>query len=149
MPQGAAAINERFRASPYDPAQWHANGELAVAGVLIHLFDRWEEHDHCYSGEDRPCYHHYKADVQGRPHLSCSLIYAQQRSDHHPQIAIPTYGGEAGVILRPGPTSRIECGSEHDTGLAPRAACPQHIKETAHTPDSHMARMLHRARARV
>ena len=36
-----ANINARFRRPPY--VKWAANGALADAGVLVHVFDGWEE----------------------------------------------------------------------------------------------------------
>ena len=74
-------INERFRRPPYEEALWHTQdeGALADAGVLIHLFDEWEEH-----ADGR--YHYWHADEFMRPDLSCSLIWAGQRAEQSPGI---------------------------------------------------------------
>ena len=88
-----AAINARFRRSPYIP--WPDSGAPADAALLIHVFDDWEEHD---SG----VYHNWRADLRQRPQLSASIIWADQRALTYPQIGIPIFNNYAadGVILR-------------------------------------------------
>ena len=116
-------VNGRFHRSPYEEGLWHTleEGALADAGVLIHLFDRWEEH-----ADGR--YHYWHADESLRPDLSCSLIWAGQRAQEHPRISIPVYNGAhlEGVVLRPGPSTKIRCGTATDTGGGEcKSLCPQ------------------------
>ena len=59
----AAKINARFRRSPHN-SHWLSDGSLVDAAVLIHIFDNWEQHDQCWPGESRPCFHHWIADVR-------------------------------------------------------------------------------------
>jgi len=115
-------INERFRRPPYEEALWHTQdeGALADAGVLIHLFDEWEEH-----ADGR--YHYWHADEFMRPDLSCSLIWAGQRAEQSPGISIPVYNSVVleGLILRPGSSTRIQCGTATDTGGGEcKSLCP-------------------------
>ena len=106
LAEHVSAINRRFRRSPHD-IQWAFDGSLADAAVLVHIFDRWEYHDN-------DGYQYWRADLAHRPQLSCSLIYAEQRPAISPNIPIPVYGngvGSYGVVLRPGRTTRIACGT--------------------------------------
>ena len=118
-------INRRFHRKPY--SQWPASGAPADAGVLLHIFDGWEEHD-------TGVFHSWRADLVQRPELSASIIYADQRAPEHPQIAIPVYENgytPDGVILRPGESTRIVCGSASDTGGgACKGFCPSVTLET-------------------
>ena len=41
--RAADVLNERFRRSPLT-AEWKADGLLADAGLLVHIFDGWEDH---------------------------------------------------------------------------------------------------------
>jgi len=120
LAEHVSAINRRFRRSPHD-IQWAFDGSLADAAVLVHIFDRWEYHDN-------DGYQYWRADLAHRPQLSCSLIYAEQRPAISPNIPIPVYGngvGSNGVVLRPGRTTRIACGTGWDSGGgACRQRCP-------------------------
>lgn len=96
-------INERFRRAPFH-AEWNADGVLADAGLLVHIFDGWE----------------VGASFEAAPsEMSTSLIYADQHPTCCPNLNIPTYSGWAtgvqGLIFRPGPTTRILCGTSGDS----------------------------------
>lgn len=97
-------INARFRREPFTAA-WSAGGALADAGLLLHIFDGWE-----INGND------YVAANTG---MSTSIIYADMRPDCCPNLKIPTYTawatGVQGIIFRPGPTTRIMCGTSTDS----------------------------------
>jgi hypothetical protein len=41
-------LNARFHRSPFGPDLWAASGALAEAGLLIHSFDGWEDHQARY-----------------------------------------------------------------------------------------------------
>lgn len=61
--------------------------------------------------------------------MSTSLIYADLRPPCCPQYKIPTYSGWAtgvqGVVFRPGPTTKIMCGTSGDsTNGKCKAWCP-------------------------
>ncbi|KAL3893572.1 MAG: hypothetical protein SGPRY_014140, partial [Prymnesium sp.] len=114
------SINARFRREPYH-VHWPKEGGLANAGVLLHVFDSWEEHD-------TGVFHGWRADVVMRPLLSTSLIFAHQRAPSRPHVPIPIYSNgytAEGVILRPGGSTRILCGTASDTGTgACKSFCP-------------------------
>ncbi|KAL1498856.1 hypothetical protein AB1Y20_013381 [Prymnesium parvum] len=113
------AINRRFRTPPY--SGWDQSGAPADKGVLIHVFDGWEEHD---TGE----FHSWRADLVQRPQLSASIIFADQQPTDYPGVPIPVYANgwtADGVILRPGDGTRVVCGSASDTGSGScKAWCP-------------------------
>ena len=77
---------------------------LADAGLLVHIFDGWEKEAL------------YEASPTG---MSTSLIFADQHPPCCPNFKIPTFTGWAtgvqGIILRPGPSTRILCGNSADS----------------------------------
>ena len=111
----AAHINARFHRPPWSAA-WHANGALADAGILFHVWDNWE-----YQGpQNDPGFVYYKA--RRRKQMSASMIFADQQPDCCRGIAIPLFTrgpfGLQGLIFRPGTSTRILCGSGRDTSGA-------------------------------
>ena len=131
----ARLINERFHRKPYYEAGWKDDGSLADAAVLIHQFDAWEYHDN--NG-----FTYYKADIRQRPQLSSSLIFADQRPPSHPHLTIPIFRGAGtkplpdGVILRPGASTKIACGSGWDSGGgACRRMCPPIAPHKHYNPE--------------
>ena len=98
-------LHSRFHRSP-DTAAWDASGTLADAGILIHVFDGWEEREE-------------KSIWRARGGISCSLIFRDQRPRGH--YSIPMYtawaSGVQGIIFRPGPTTRILCGNAADSSV--------------------------------
>lgn len=101
-------ITARFKENPYTPKQWEeANGGLANAAVLVHVFDGWEDQSNPGNAWSA------KGD------MSCSLIYADLKPRRGPNFAIPIYSawgsGTQGLIFKPGQTSRIKCGNAEDS----------------------------------
>ena len=98
-PTVAARLNARFQRPPFAAdLDWT---ELAAAGVLVHVFDGWED-------PARP-WHASGAS------LSASLVYAHQQVQ--PSTTIPLIGEEgdqAGLVLRPAHTP-IECAKWADS----------------------------------
>ena len=101
------AINARFRRPPYD-ATWDTEGTLADSGVLVHVFDGWENG--------------FTPNLN-RHQMSSSFIYSSQRPPHchdsRRDCPIPVYRawavGVQGIVLRPGTTTRIVCGTSFDS----------------------------------
>lgn len=101
----AAIINARFRRSPYT-ALWRADGFLADAGLLVHVFDGWEAGGEQYlPGTNGP----------GRWDMSASMIFAEQQRAAGSLRAVLFNGGYFGIIFRPGVT-KIKCGKPQDSG---------------------------------
>ena len=100
------SINERFRRKP-DAAVWSADGALADAGLLVHIFDGWED----YNFGSKPS--------AGHTEMSTSLIFADQHPKCCPQHKIPMFTswatGKQGMIFRPGGSTRILCGNSRDS----------------------------------
>ena len=87
---------------------WPSDGSLADAGLLIHCLDN-------SIAESLP--------IQAPSVLSTSLLFAGQRavSGGTPaSFLVPECLTRGGLILQPGGSTRVLCGSGHDTG----AACP-------------------------
>ncbi len=105
----AAQINARFHREPYH-ARWTADGVLADAGLLIHIFDRWE------ARRQDGSYMFWRSNPGIQ--MSASLVYSDQRPDCCPGIPIPafdkSFAGLQGLIFRPGVTTRIICGTAGD-----------------------------------
>lgn len=95
-----AELNRRFRTAPFDAALWRANGPLANAAILAHVFDGWEDHHSMYRAT---------GDQSG------SLVYRQQGGGSWGG-AIPFFHSSGGgIILRPHATHLL-CGKGGDSG---------------------------------
>ena len=111
-------LHARFRRSPYgipaNPTVWDAQGTLADAGILVHVFDGWESRGTGNSWS-----------AQGG--ISCSLLFQNQRPGGHHRYSIPIFNawasGVQGIIFRPGPTTRILCGNAVDSS---QGKCKEH-----------------------
>ena len=111
-------LHARFRRSPYgipgNPTPWDAQGTLADAGILVHVFDGWESRSAGNSWS-----------AQGG--ISCSLLYHDQRPGGHHRYSIPIFNawasGVQGIIFRPGPKTRILCGNAVDSS---EGKCKEH-----------------------
>ena len=97
----ATALNARFHRVPLRPdLSW---ASLADAGILLHVFDSWEDHAKPW----------HVADLNG-PSISASLIFGAQRVPNEP---IPIFANDedrAGLIFRPGHTP-VECAKAGDS----------------------------------
>ena len=128
------AINARYRRRP-DSAPWSADGSAPSAGLLVHCFDGWGREQEAHPW--RPSLEGH--DTLGNPNdspgpllLSCSLVWSEQctraiQDGQHgwPGAWLFGHGCESGgVILRPGPTTRIVCGNAHDAGGYCHDLCP-------------------------
>ena len=133
---GLEQLHARFRRSPYGtpgaPTAWYANGALAEAAVLVHVFDGRESW-----GADNSW------SAQGG--MSCSLLYRDLRPGGHHRYSIPTFSvwasGVQGIIFRPGPTTRIICGNAFDSneGKCKEHWCPSvPLAEDTYDPTSTM-----------
>lgn len=116
-PTSVDALNRRFRRSPYavdavaatdggdggGGSLWPASGALADSGVLVHVFDGFEQHGGLKW-----------LPVEGAKHMSASLIYAGQRAN--PMHRIPVFNQvTSGLVLRPR-YHLVECGCDSDCG---------------------------------
>ena len=108
-----ASINARFRTAPYR-FDWQADGSLADAAVLIHVFDGWEL---TVYGENGRQFRAYSSD---KDIMSTSLIWADQRPQSVPQHPIVVFNrgleGVQGVVFRPGDSTRLRCCTAQDSG---------------------------------
>ena len=93
--------------------EWRADGTLGDAGVLLHTYDGY-----AIQTTDSGAQIHWRAN---RKDLSASLLYAAIQCDGDCGVPIPIYdggarrvGGLAGVILRPGASTRVLCGKATD-----------------------------------
>jgi len=96
------ALNARFRRSPFDRELWRDDGSLGDAGLLVHTFDGWENHELKFlpgqNGKDQ----------------CASFVFAGQRIAGH---KLPLFSGAvAGIIFRPGSSTRLLCGKGKDSG---------------------------------
>ena len=111
----AATLNARFHREPYH-SNWRADGGLADAGILLHIFD----HVEFRTADSAAAYVYHRAKPGSQ--MSASLIYADQQAECCPDIPIPVFNGGAsgvqGVIFRAGASTRILCGSGSDLSSA-------------------------------
>ena len=109
----AATLNARFRRSPYT-ASWGADGSLADAGILIHVFDGWEA-----STQQKwaPA-----LNGPGATEMSGSFIFAAQQASGKSLHDALFNGASAGIIFRPHVT-RILCGKAGDSGGRCGSSC--------------------------
>lgn len=116
----SATINARFHREPFG-ASWSADGALPDAGVLIHFLDQWEPR----GGDGKSqAWRAWKREDEGAAsgfhiEMSSLLIYAGQQPSCCPELPIPVYIKRkdtdlAGVVFRPGATTKILCGSASD-----------------------------------
>ena len=117
------AINRRFRHSPYE--RWPADGSLVDAGLLVHCFDRWGREEGGREWRPNLRFPPTGSMAAGDPMLSCSMIWKEQCLLHDrsgeghawPGAWMYAHGCEAGgVILRPGASTKIQCGNSGDAG---------------------------------
>lgn len=106
----ADAINVRFHTSPY--GKWPMDGRLADAGLLVHMFDGWEDGlDAWAPAQNGP----------GATDMSASLVFSEQQAAGG---TLPLFGsGSAGIIFRPWVT-RIKCAKAVDSAGLCGNACP-------------------------
>ena len=110
VPATVASLNARFQRSPFE-ATWAADGSLADAGLLVHIFDDYEDIENGHDSRWSP-----PAGLGERSRQqSSSLVFAQQRDAG---IAIPLFGGRGhylkGLIFRPQAT-RLMCAKPTDS----------------------------------
>ena len=99
-PSAAARVREmnaRFRRRPYEVGGWEMLGD---AGLLVHTFDGWENHEE-----------HWRTSGD----ISTSLLHAGQHNPAASRQTLPIYVSYAGFIFRPGATP-IKCGKAGDSG---------------------------------
>ena len=106
-------LNARFRRRPYEVGGW---GMLGDAGLLVHVFDGWEDHAEMW---------HTRQDI------STSLLHAGQHNPDAGRQTMPIYHAGSGFIFRPGATP-IKCGKAGDSGGHCGGWCP-HIDVAAQT----------------
>ena len=102
-------ILTRFHTSPF--GAWPAGGELAEAGVFVRCFDGYADHESPWLPSSRGPY-------------SGSLIFASLRGQSNQITLFSSCHSRGGLILRPGPYTRILCGSGGDCGGRCNAWCP-------------------------
>ena len=93
-----AILNDRFHTDPY--GDWNADGSLAWSGILIHCLDGYENHEHLWE--------------PGYEFMSATLLWGDQRVNG---LALPVFSScNGGFIFRPGPATKVICGSGQDSG---------------------------------
>ena len=98
-PEVVNRLNERFRTDPF--GRWPEGGELLDAGVLVHCWDGYENHNEPWIPREN------------MPDLSASLVFQAQQAASTP---IPIYRAcRAGVVFKPGET-KLRCGNGGDSG---------------------------------
>ena len=95
-----AELNRRFRTAPFDASLWRASGPLANAGILIHMFDGWEDHHSLY---------------RAAGDQSSSLVYQQQGGGSWGGTIPLFHPSGGGLIFRPQVTI-LRCGKGGDSG---------------------------------
>jgi hypothetical protein len=85
---------------------WRDDGLLPDAGLLIHVFDGWEDGEKSYLPT---------SNGPGAVGMSCSMIFAEQLTAGNTLTRALFNGGATGIILRPGVT-KLNCGKPDDTG---------------------------------
>lgn len=98
----ARAINERFNRNPIE-AKWGASRGVPDAGVLLHLFDGWEDHVSLFQPQ------------KGYSRLlSSSFIFSGQNTGSG-SISEVIFGPRSGLIFKPEIT-RVACAMGKDAG---------------------------------
>ena len=124
--RAADVLNERFRRSPLT-AEWHADGLLADAGLLVHIFDGWEDHAEPWLPA---------TTGPGARDQSASYVFAEQSAACTGRgCLMPLFGvGDGtdgrghpiqmqGLILRPVAT-KVKCGKSADSSGMCGGWCP-------------------------
>ena len=103
LPEGIRKLVRRFHVPPWN-VSWPTDGALAEAGLLIHVFDGWEDNAAPWA----PATTGPGATEQG-----ASLVFAAQRMSGE---SLPLIGGGTGggIIFRPG-IAKLNCGKAKDS----------------------------------
>ena len=93
---------------------WSSSGRLANAGVLVHVFDGWEDHGSPWLPA---------TNGPGAHEQSASLIFAAQHIAGLP-LALFGGGGGGGIVFKPLAT-KVNCGKAQDSaGKCGSERCP-------------------------
>jgi hypothetical protein len=104
VPEAIRELNRRFHRAPWD-VSWPQDGALADAGILIHTFDGWEQHEAAYAPT---------TNGPGAVEQSGSFVFAAQHVAGQP-LPLFAGGGAGGIIFRPGASTKVTCGKAKDS----------------------------------
>lgn len=107
-------LNARFRRDPWT-VEWLPTGEIADAGVLVHVIDGRENPNEAWRPSVPSQPEQEESWTEFYLKQSASFVYAGQAAGASDR-GIPLFGYGFGLIFRPGAVNRLFCGFGSDAG---------------------------------